>query len=317
MGSVSVECRVLVGGPRGAGKTALIQAFLGDQDPHCRGERSTTKQVGGRSVKFLIRESRSLETAADTDVILLCFSLACPPSLPSLPPVSPPVVLVGCQSDLRRDHQSRRGRSLVSPRSALALARHLAAVMYVETEAGSGHTNTSASAAFEVAALACLGQIPARPQGSSTSSGHAPIVHPALTTAASLPQGRAGSVPRLCLERTGSTGEFWERLRSPEVGRRVGGGLRERLGRATSLDNVNMGRAGMGGRQGGQERLVTIRCQRMGEDRSKEEVEIAVPESVYRNMETQQRGGSRNQDTKAGAGGLHLAARLKTWLIRV
>merc|ERR1711862_606645 len=50
-----------------------------------RGEVTTTRQVGGRSVKFLIRESRSLESTTDTDCILLCFSLASPPSLPSLP----------------------------------------------------------------------------------------------------------------------------------------------------------------------------------------------------------------------------------------
>ena len=124
-------------------------------------------------VAFRVVEAQSnqfeVETIDNVDVLLLCFSVAAP--LSALPRHRPrthqPLVLVGCKADLRRkprysEHHkagvvsscsSRLGEAqpLVAARQALALCRHLGAVMYVETEAGAP---PSVLAAFEVVALA-------------------------------------------------------------------------------------------------------------------------------------------------------------------
>ena len=167
--NMSVECRVGVVGASKVGKSSLINAFQGE----IRTGSRTVRSVGGRMVAFRVVEAQSnqfeVETIDNVDVLLLCFSVAAP--LSALPRHRPrthqPLVLVGCKADLRRkprysEHHkagvvhscsSRLGEAqpLVAARQALALCRHLGAVMYVETEAGAP---PSVLAAFEVVALA-------------------------------------------------------------------------------------------------------------------------------------------------------------------
>ena len=338
-------------GARGAGKSALITAFLGQEQ---EGEQegwgragSTVRLVAGRRVRFLVLEVKDAreQEISGADAVLLCFSLASPLSLlPRPPPLSPPLVLVGCQANLRRDRLSTRGRSLVPARQALALSRQLGAVMYVETEASPGlsTSQTSATTAFEVAALACLGHFTLPPTSSVPLLGA---------------QGRSGSVPQLCSEastsclsstsrlsstsqlsstshlsstsRLSSTSsfcstEFWEKFKSPLPGRRD-----KLLGlcRLGSLGNVSVRSLSSGRERPGlsvctsparrreeraasQERTVTIRCQRMTEERRCEEVDIAVPVAVYKNLRSV-------PEEREGRPGLGMGARLKTWLIRV
>ena len=98
-----------------------------------------------------------------TDVFLLCFSIGSLCSLTSattswMPALSTlfkgtPVILVGCQAD-RRGLSSDK-KYLVSSERALAYSRQCGAVMYVETSAKD--SDRSFSAAFELAALTCLG----------------------------------------------------------------------------------------------------------------------------------------------------------------
>lgn len=120
--------------------------------------------------------------------------------------------------------------------------------MYVETEASSA---TSATAAFEVAALAWLGRLPAP------------------TTASPQLLRRTSSAPRLP-----STTDFWGRLRSPLPGHR-----RPSLLRLPSLPSLVRE-----GRQGKEEQQVTIRCQRMATNKRREEVEVDLPLAIYNNL---------------------------------
>jgi hypothetical protein len=205
--------------------------------------------------------------------------------------------------------------------------------MYVETEARSGAASqASAFAAFEVAALACIGHFSPQPRLSSPLLRTRPI---------------SGSVPRLCPEAPPlSTAEFWDRLKSPLPGRRASGPRESllrlghgqardsllRLGRIGSLGNLSLRsssrerpalsvctapgeRRRQEERAAARENTVMIRCQRMTEDRRCEEVEIAVPVSVYNNMESSRAG--RRAGERRALQEKPLAARLKTWLIRV
>ena len=68
---------------------------------------------------------------------------------------SDPIVLVGCKSGVRTVHS--QAHACVDSQQALAISKQCGALMYVETSAKL--SNRSTNSAFEVAALACLGQL--------------------------------------------------------------------------------------------------------------------------------------------------------------
>jgi len=176
--------------------------------------------------------------------------------------------------------------------------------MYVETEAPSP---ASALAAFEVAALAFLGHFAPPPPS---------VVSPLLGI-----ESRASSVPRLCASSTdvlassASTNEFWERFKSPVLRRKT---ALQRLSSLGSLGNISLPGSSREGhfpsgrqlrhqeRRGSVEPLVTIKCQRMNSERRREEVEIAVPLAVYRNMETGAGPGRSSGQSRARTSWQHL-----------
>ena len=105
-----------------------------------------------------------------------------------------------------------------------------------------------------------------------------------------------GSTPRL------SGSEFWSRLRSPSVSRRSRLSPASDQENSLSLRSKSSSRVGVRAviappstsRRFGQElntrdcrqdRLVKIKCLRLKEDKSKEEIEIEVPEAVFENFE--------------------------------
>ena len=105
-------------------------------------------------------------------MFMLCYKISDPASLfsalnfwcPEVRAVSPdaPIILVGCQSDLRGDRDvisclAKSGRAPVSSDQALSFSRQISAVIYVETSAKT--STRSAISAFEVAGLASLGKI--------------------------------------------------------------------------------------------------------------------------------------------------------------
>ena len=106
----------------------------------------------------------------EADVFLLCYKISDPISLYNVknkwirelrqhrPDV--PVILCGCQSDLRQDmatlnHLSKTGRTPISPDQALAICCEIQAVNYVETSAKFPLEN-NISEAFELCALASI-----------------------------------------------------------------------------------------------------------------------------------------------------------------
>lgn len=71
-----------------------------------------------------------------------------------------PIVLVGCQSDTRKNREilanlSKQGRAPISPEQALTFSQQIGACMYVETTAKVAKTTIGA---FEAAGLAFLGK---------------------------------------------------------------------------------------------------------------------------------------------------------------
>ena len=105
---------------------------------------------------------------AEADVFLVCYKISDPSTLYNvknkwMPEIrkhrsNAPVILCGCQSDLRRDPEiiaglSKRGRAPVSSEQALAICCDVGASNYVETSAC---TNEDVLEAFEVGALACM-----------------------------------------------------------------------------------------------------------------------------------------------------------------
>ena len=147
--------------------------------------------VANKRVRYTIwdtagtREANSTRTLAcrEADVFLVCYKIAEPASLFSainfwVPEVraqapSTPVILVGCQSDLRTDRGvvaalAKVGKSPVSSQQALAMSQQIQAVMYVETSAKTSVRGVSS--AMEVAALTSLGQISAANTGAATTT---------------------------------------------------------------------------------------------------------------------------------------------------
>merc|ERR1711974_85092 len=153
-----------------------------------------------------------------------------------------------------------------------------------------------------------------------TSSSSAPppssVVSPLLGI-----ESRASSVPRLCASSTDvfasseSTNEFWERFKSPLLRRKT---ALQRLSSLGSLGNISLPGSSRevnfpSGRQmrhqerrGSVEPLVTIKCQRMNSDRRREEVDIAVPLAVYRNLESGGAPGTGSGQSKARTSWQHL-----------
>jgi hypothetical protein len=111
---------------------------------------------------------------------MLCYKVSEPNSLfaalnfwcPEIRSASPdtPIVLVGCQSDLRSNRDvisglANSGRAPVSSDQALSFSQQMSAAVYVETSARS--SSRSAISAFEVAGLASMGKFAAKPAPSA------------------------------------------------------------------------------------------------------------------------------------------------------
>ena len=135
--------------------------------------------VANKRVRYTIWDTAgTLETNTsrtlafrEADVFLLCYKISDPSSLfsainhwvPDLRQQAPstPLVLVGCQSDLRTDRTviqalAKVGKSPVSSQQALSMSQQIDAVMYVETSAKT--SGRGAASVMEVAALTSLGQ---------------------------------------------------------------------------------------------------------------------------------------------------------------
>jgi len=178
------ELTVVTVGDSRVGKTALINRFCDDVFIENYAATSFNRYisdslVANKRVRYTIwdtagvMETNTTRTLAfrEADVFLLCYNISDPSSLfsainhwvPDLRQQAPstPIVLVGCQSDLRTDRTvmallAKVGKSPVSSQQALSMSQQIDAVMYVETSAKT--SARGAASVMEVAALTSLGQ---------------------------------------------------------------------------------------------------------------------------------------------------------------
>jgi len=188
----SMQCQVVVVGDAKVGKSAIIRQITQDKfseayTPTSFDKHHTDLLVDNQRMSFVIWDTsgssaydsvRSL-SYAEADVFLVCYKVSDPSTLYNvknkwMPEIrqyrsNAPVILCGCQSDLRNDSEvisslGKRGRAPVTPEQALAICCDVGAANYVETSAMASEV----SEAFEVAGLAYMKTL----QRYSTNSSH-------------------------------------------------------------------------------------------------------------------------------------------------
>ncbi|CAB4063986.1 RND2 [Lepeophtheirus salmonis] len=312
-GLIRDEVRVTLVGDSRVGKTALLQRYI--HKKFVDGYKSTSFEkcsssstVSSRRIKFTIWDTAGL-AIRNADVFLLCYKISDSNTLfsainhwtPEIRAVSTaPIILVGCQSDLRSDRDvlsslARQGRAPVSSDQALTLGQQIACRMYVETTAK--HSFTSASSAFEVAALASLGIL--KTPRSFTPSPPSTVQKKRLTLESL--EGNSQNND-LYFHQSSTPVHF----KSPSVGSssrsaslsssktRISSASIPSCGSASSSSNLTCGMSSVlsgnktpkASRKASSsankpERVVTLKCQRMTADKTFEEVEIEVPAPIY------------------------------------
>ena len=265
-------------------------------------------------VRFIISERSSDDgddgDDGDADVILLCFSLHSSVSLANIVSqwsevtVKTPTVLVGTMSDIRESQSS-------SYQQSMSVAKQIGAVSYLETSAKLSFT--SATSAFEAAATSVLPHL-SRQSSSMMSSRDK-----------SLSRSQTGS----SMSSKTSTLEF----RSPGNSSTLSsikktfslssGSLHSKSSTLsssksnTSVLSVSTGKTPVMSRRRRleeEERMVKIKVERLTRDKQVEEVEIEIPLSVYKNIESTEEvegGFVRNAGRRKS-----LACKLKNLILR-
>jgi len=305
---------LVTAGPAAVGKTALINRFCNDTfnenySPTSFFRYQCSEVVGARVVRFVIWDtSGTAETSTvrslayrEADVFLLCYSVSDPGSLftainhwvPDLRLQAPatPIVLVGCQSDRRTG-----GGAAVTSSQALAVSQQIGAVMYVETSARVSRRGVAS--VMEVAALTALGHLPpAPPPPPDSPGGGAPA-----QGAGRGRRPRSVSVARESWDGSlRSNSSTLSSTRSDASMASVASTDTAAASSASPKISINTHRTPKTERKqrdeaGAEERLVTIKCQRLRPDKTYEEVDIQVPEAVYTSMTSGQPSpGQENQ----------------------
>jgi len=178
------QCTVVVVGDCKVGKTALVNRFCQDSfnenyTPTSFNRQMADTTVANKRVRYTVwdtsghhdTDTTRILAFREADVFLLCYKISDPSSLfsainhwvPELSCHAPatPIILVGCQSDLRTDRTvlqglANQGKAPVSSQQALSFSQQIEAVMYVETSAKA--SGRGVASAMEVAALTSLGQ---------------------------------------------------------------------------------------------------------------------------------------------------------------
>ena len=275
--------------------------------------------VDNQRVKFIIEESSAVSDlissclVEEVDVVMLCFSIPSPPTLVSAVQtwvphlLQVPLLLVGCQGDLRTDRNIlssliRQGLTPVTANQAMFFARQIEAVMYVETKAIL--SNKSAISAFELAAKTRLGLFSRQSSMMSSSSS---ITSPLIK------QRSRSSCRETSRSKSDQNPDFWQRFKSPSSSRRsrtkspvsvTFSSLRLREGNSRSKSSTRSDTNSvisvstkrdktpkMSRRLSGQEqaeKVVVIKCMRLNREKDYEEIEIELPEAVFDNLEEEE-----------------------------
>jgi len=296
---------VMVGDPK-VGKSALVNKFRTGKfetsySRTCFETLTTSSVVQGKRVKFTIYDTAgshgsntSREIAyREADVFLLCYKISdintlfsainyWVAELKSHAPATP-IVLIGCQSDLRGDRSviqalAKQGRSPVSSEQARSFSQQIEAISYVETSA---KTSTKGpESIFEIAAQISIEQ----------------VKEPDFK----LPQPISTSTPGNTLDRTTESSEsFWDQYQSPALPRSTlpfhrSASLSSSLNSTRSSISLPIPRSPVRNRRNsmslrakpnGADKMIKIRCQRLNEDKIYEEVEIEVPAPIYETLQ--------------------------------
>lgn len=314
------DCNVVLVGDVRVGKSALVNRFINNKfSENYRAtsfEKFTTSAlVANRRVKYTIWDTTGshIVTSAralsyrSADVFLLCYKISEPSSLfnalnhwcPEVRSVAPatPIILVGCQADLRRDRDvlsslAKQGRAPVSSDQALSFSQQISALMYVETSA---KTSTKAAiSAFEVAGLASMGKI--SPPNRSPRSTPSPKTVNKKQKFSSSPRGSLDR-PKDEIEQSE---QFWERLtpRTPSLNSSRSASLSSKSRSNASIPSISslgsktpkMTRKNSSKQT--PEKTITIKCQRLTADKTYEEIEVEVPVPIYETIQLYNDTGS-------------------------
>jgi small GTP-binding protein len=347
------DCTLVLVGDHRVGKTALAHKFRtgkfesGYQRTGFE-TLATSCAVGSRRVKFTIYDtagSRGPNTHREiayreADVLILCYKISDPNTLfgalnhwvPELRAHAPatPILLVGCQTDLRGDRAvlaalAKQDRSPVSSDQARSFSQQIGAVAYVETSAKISAKGPES--VFELAAQISLEQVTA-----------------AEVSVPPFPRPISTSTPEHTLDReysTDSAESFWEQYQSPSLPPRASS-LYQRSLAASLSSSLNSTRstlsiprspppavrsrrnsmslrarshktASMAIGGNGEPKMIRIKCQRLTEDKIYEEVEIEVPAPVYETMQACNTEPSNNKDKRKKES---LGSKLKNLFIR-
>jgi len=304
--SLRHDTTIVMVGDSKVGKSSLVNKFrTGKFDASYSRtgfETLTTSTVlQGKRVKFTIYDTAgshgsntSREIAyREADVFLLCYKISdintlfsainyWVPELKSYAPATP-VVLIGCQSDLRGDRAviqalSKLGRSPVSSEQGRSFSQQIEAISYVETSAKTSMKGPESI--FELAAQISLEQ----------------VKEPEFK----LPQPVSTSTPGSTLDRTTESSEsFWDQYQSPPLPRSAhlfqrSASLSSSLNSTRSSISLPVPRSPIRNRRNSMslrakpnapEKMIKIRCQRLNEDKIYEEVEIEVPAPIYETLQ--------------------------------
>merc|ERR1712038_1078283 len=292
-------------GDAAVGKTSLINRFCSDtfnenyvSTSFCRYVHDTV--LGSRRVRYTIWDtSGSLETNTsrslayrEADVFLLCYNISDPSSLFSainhwvpdlrLQAPSTPIVLVGCQSDLRQSLTE-----VVSSPQALSMSQKIGAVMYVETSAKTSRRGVAS--VMEVAALTSLGQfsllaslvktpLPPSPPVSKKHRQRSLSIsrdwEGSLRSNSSTMSSTRSDVSMASLASKSSEAAKTSKPASPKVS--INTCRTPKTERKQNRERDKEERE--------QEKMVMIKCQRLKADKTYEEVEIQVLAAVYHTM---------------------------------
>ena len=245
--------------------------------------------------------SRSL-AYREADVFLLCYNIADPNSLftainhwvPDLRLQAPttPIILVGCQSDRRSGCSGA-----VTSSEALSMSQQIGAVMYVETSAKTSRRGVAS--VMEVAALTTLGHL-----SSSTPVKMVQPHPPSPLVSKKQQRQRSVSISRdnwdgslrsnsSTLSSTKSDTSMISVESSSSSSTSTSSSPKISINTCKTPKTDRRHRANDKDSGKSEEKMVTIKCQRLRPDKTYEEVDIQVPVAVYNTMNS---GTSDNQD---------------------
>jgi len=337
-------CTVVLVGDCGVGKTALVSRFVNAKFPEVYKSTSFEKhttvaavEAVGSRVTFTIWDTTGSQSPShyqprqhacrSADAVLLCYKISDPTTLfsaleqwaPAVRAVAPdtPIVLVGCQSELRSERTGPAGAPVAADQ-ALTFAQKAGASMYVETSAKI--SRQTVVAAFELAAT--VAAVSRTQHNSSSSILDSQLSTPSPKSKAIKKQRFSSSSasteespsPDSSLDRTTTSVEptaivkVWDPFQDAHSTK--SSSLSSATSTAKSIASIPSitsssmvspcktpkaarrgscsagSKAAAASSRRGDERMITIKCQRMTADKICEEIEVEVPAPIYDNIRT-------------------------------